>query len=211
MLGYVYIVTTNRYWRKSTFKIGFTTDLIQRLKLFNATRIDDDLFYCVRHWRTIHYSKLEAFLHAQLAEYRLKNEFFRVSLSLVESNVEEFAKINGPQFFYDDVVLVKKELFEVQWIPSKYIFIYNDEVRNCRRDDTVVSGTPRQRGKSRIKYVDEIGMREVVVEWLSCVDVYGLLKFTCCDAISRLVELLKDARVEEEVIDLSKDFRKLKL
>jgi predicted GIY-YIG superfamily endonuclease len=206
MLGYVYVVTTNRYLRKSTFKIGFTTDLIQRLKLFNATRIDDDLFYCVRHWRTIHYSKLEAFLHAQLSEYRLKNEFFEVSLNLVESNIEEFAKINGPQFFYDDVVLVKKELFEVQWIPSKHIFIYNDELRTKKR-----ANSGRQRGKSRIKYVDEIGMREVVVEWLSCVDVYGLLKFTCCDAISRLVELLKEAKTEEEVIDLSKDFRKLKL
>jgi T5orf172 domain len=202
MLGYVYVVTTHRYRRKSIFKIGFTIDLVQRLKHFNATRIDDDLFYCVRHWRTIHYSKLEAFLHSQLAEYRLKNEFFKVSLDLVENNAEEFAKINGPQFFYDDVVLVKKELYEVQWIPSKYLFIYNDEpnhVGTCNR------------GKSRIKYVDESGMQEVVVEWLSCVDMYGLLKFTSRDIIIRLVELLKKAKAEEEVVDLSSDFRKLKL
>lgn len=197
MLGYVYVVTTHRYRRKSIFKIGFTTNLLQRLKLFNATRIDDDLFFCIRHWRTIHYSKLEAFLHAQLDKYRLKNEFFRVSLNLVESNIEEFAKINGPQFFYDDVILVKKEIYEVQWIPSKYIFIYNDNTK--------------RRGKSRIKYVDEIGMREVVIEWLSCVDVYGLLKFTCCDTIGRLVDLLKEAKAEEEARDLSNDFRKLKL
>jgi hypothetical protein len=198
MLGYVYIFTSNRYRHKSIFKIGFSADLIQRLKLFNATRIDDDLFYCVRHWRTIHYSKLEAFLHSRLDKYRLKNEFFKVSLSLVERCVEEFTEINGPQFFYDDVVLVKKEIFDVQWIPSKCIFLYTDD-------------QGLKRGKSRIKYVDEMGMQKVVVEWLSCVDVYGLLKFTCCDVISRLVELLKESKEEEKVRDLSKDFQKLKL
>ena len=204
MLGYVYVVTTSRYQRKSIFKIGFTTNLMQRLKLFNATRMDDDLFYCVRHWRTIHYSRLEAFLHARLNEYRQKNEFFKVSLTLVERRVEEFAKTNGPQFFYDDVVLVNKELFEVQWIPSKLIFIYNDELK---------FGIKSSRGKSRIKYTDEIGMREVVSEWLACVDVYNLLQFASWDVISRLVELLKKVALQQddELFDVSANFLRLKL
>lgn len=231
ILGYVYVVTTNQYKQKSIFKIGFTTDLNQRLKNFNATRIEDDLFFCVHHWRTIHYSKLEAFLHAQLHEYRLNNEFFKVSLSLVESAAEEFARINGPMFFYDDVVLINKELFEVQWIPSKLIFIYNDETpsphASPRRDQRPLDEDARSaskgrrtkagRGISRIKYVNESGMYQVVMQWLSCVDVYGLLQFTCSDVITRLVELLKEESVSGEVglaqsiRDMSNDFRKLNL
>jgi len=211
MLGYVYVVTTNRYQRKSIVKIGFTTNLTHRLKLFNATRIDNDLFYCVRRWRTVHYSRLEAFLHMRLNDYRVKNEFFKVPLSLIEEHVEEFATTNGPQFFYDDVVLVNKDLFKVQWIPSKQIFIYNDELNH--------NGLNHSRGKSRIKYVDEISMREVVVEWLACVDVYGLLRFVCQDVIRRLVELLKESPTspkrrsnkDKDVFDLSAHFRLLKL
>jgi hypothetical protein len=139
--------------------------------------MDDDLFYCVRHWRTVHYSKLEAFLHSQLQQYRKKNEFFKVSLNLIEDAVAEFTKVNGPQFFYDDVILIKKELFEVQYNPFKKIFLYYDPGES--------------RGSSRIRYVDDVGMRNVVAEWLSCVDVYGLLKYTADHVLDRLVDLLR--------------------
>lgn len=237
MLGYVYVVTTNYYQSRSIFKIGFTNNLVRRLKLFNATRMDDDLFYCVRHWRTIHYSKLEAFLHLYLKEYRRKNEFFKVSLTLIENGAEQFAKTNGPQFFYEDVVLVNGELFDVQWISSKQIFIFDDSTEH-RREATcdrtehptfggvlngkAVARLPRQRrvatkGSSRIKHANEIVMGDVISTWLSCVDVYGLVKFMSPDIFDRLVNVLKEACVLKQNtisvndLDLSEDFRKLKL
>jgi len=204
MLGYVYIITSNNYKQKSIYKIGFSTNLVKRLKLFNATRMDDDLFYCVRHWRTVHYSKLEAFLHSHLQQHRKKNEFFKVSLKLIENVVEKFAKVNGPQFFYDDVVLIKKEEFEVQYYPSKNIFLYYDP--GC------ANGTVG-RGSSRIRYVDEMGMRNVVAEWLSCVDVYGLLKFTADHVLDRLVNLLRAHTDQSNHLgdDLVDGFRRLRL
>lgn len=205
MLGYVYVVTTNHYQSKSIFKIGFTNNLVRRLKLFNATRMDDDLFYCVRHWRTIHYSKLEAFLHLYLKEYRRKNEFFKVSLTLIENGAEQFAKTNGPQFFYEDVVLVNGELFDVQWIPSKQIFIFDD------------SDSKTNKGNSRIKHANETVMGDVISTWLSCVDVHGLVKFMSPDVFDRLVSVLKEACVLKQNtisvndLDLAADFRRLKL
>jgi hypothetical protein len=203
MLGYVYIITSNNYRQKSIYKIGFSTNLIKRLKLFNATRMDDDLFYCVRHWRTVHYSKLEAFLHSQLQQYRKKNEFFKVSLNLVEDAVKKFTEVNGPQFFYDDVVLIKKELFEVQYNPFKKIFLYYDP------------GCVESRGSSRIRYVDDVEMRNVVAEWLSCVDLYGLLKYTADHVLDRLVDLLRAHSEQTSLLvlgdDLADGFRRLKL
>jgi hypothetical protein len=199
MLGYVYIITSNNYQQKSIYKIGFSTNLTKRLKLFNATRIDDDLFYCVRHWRTVHYSKLEAFLHSHLQQYRKKNEFFKVSLNLVEDAVAEFTKVNGPQFFYDDVILIKKELFEVQYNPFKKIFLYYDPGES--------------RGSSRIRYVDDVGMRNVVAEWLSCVDVYGFLKYTADHVLDRLVDLLREHSDQSNDLgdDLVDGFYRLRL
>jgi hypothetical protein len=197
MLGYVYVVTTNRYKPKSIFKIGFTTNLPKRLKSFNSTRMDDDLFYCVKHWRTIHYSKMEAFLHAHLKQYRKKNEFFNVNLSLIEKGAKLFAETNGPQFFHEDVVLVNAELYDVQYISASNMFIFS--------------------GTSRIRYADDLHMRSVISDWLSCVDVYNLVRFTSTDVIDRLVMILKQAciskqeRFEKDEIDISSYLRRLVL
>lgn len=184
MLGCVYVVTTDCYKSKSIFKIGFTTNLTKRLKTFNATRMTDDLFYCVRQWRTVHYSKLEAFLHQHLKEFRRKNEFFEVDLQTIEKGAELFAMTHGPQFFYEDVVLINAEIFEVEY--AEPIFT----VKNHHTDD--------------------IGMRDVITEWLSCVDVYNLLKFAASDVLDRLVMLLKQA-CAVETPDLSADFRRMAL
>lgn len=200
MLGYVYVITTCNYRSRSVFKIGFTTNLNRRLKLFNATRMNDDLFYCVRNWRTVHYSKLEAYLHAQLNEYRKKNEFFKVSLSTIEEKAEEFAKTNGPQFFYQDLVLIKQETLDVNWIPLKFIFIFKDD--------------RKERGTSRVRHVNEVEMKEVITDWISCagLDVYGMLKFAHDDVIAKLVELLKLGVSDvTDAEDLSTCFKRLKL
>lgn len=205
MLGYVYVVTTNHYQDRSIFKIGFTTNLTKRLKTFNATRMDDDLFYCVRHWRTIHYSKMEAFLHTHLKEYRKKNEFFKVSISLIEDGAKLFAETNGPQFFHEDVILVNAEFYDVQYISSKNIFLFADHEKT----------THFSKGLSRIRHADEFDMRTVISDWLSCVDTHKLVRFMSIDAIDRLVTLLKQACISKQEsvneIDLSADLRRLKL
>lgn len=199
MLGYVYVVTTDHYKSKSVFKIGFTTNLTKRLKSFNATRMDDDFFYCVRHWRTVHYSKMEAFLHTHLEKYRKNNEFFKVDISLVEEGAELFAKTNGPQFFHEDVILVNLELYSVEYICSKKLFIFSDYPFG------------------RIRYANEQDMRTVIIDWLGSVDVYNLVKFLSSDVVDRLVMLLKQACLtkqatkEEEIEDLSADLRRLKI
>jgi T5orf172 domain len=194
MLGYVYVVTTESYQKRSIFKIGFSTNLGKRLKLFNATRMDDDLFYCVRNWKTTHYSKLEAFLHTHLHEYRKKNEFFQVSLDLIEEGVKRFAETNGPHAFHQDVVLIQSQVCKVEFVPHKNIFVFEN-------GNGMTSAT-------------DIEMREIVRLWLSCVDNHGLVRFMSTDAIARLVTLLKTARTrdkEEEVQDLSREFRRLRL
>ena len=193
ILGYVYVVTTKRYHKKSIFKIGFSTNLTKRLILFNATRMDDDLFYCVRNWRTTHYSKLEAFLHSHLREYRKKNEFFQVPLDLIEEGVKLYAETNGPHAFHQDVILVNCQLFNVEWLPCKNIFILNDNEKG------VVSLT-------------ELEIRPIVISWLDCVDKYNLVQFMSNDAIDNLVGLLKRAATrskEEDIVDLSKEFKRL--
>jgi hypothetical protein len=81
--------------------------------------MDDDLFYCVRNWRTTHYSKLE--------EYRKKNEFFQVPLDLIEEGVKrcDFGKgptlvrANGthfshvPQVFHNFTLKLKNGCFNI--------------------------------------------------------------------------------------------------
>lgn len=208
MLGYVYVVTTNHYKSKSVFKIGFTTNLTKRLKSFNATRMDDDLFYCVRHWRTVHYSKMEAFLHTHLKEYRKNNEFFKVDISLIEEGAELFAKTNGPQFFHEDVILVNLELYSVEYICSKNLFIFSDYPFGVGRSE---------KGLGRIRYANEQDMRTVIIDWLGSVDVYNLVRFLSSDVVDRLAMLLKQACLtkqatkEEEIEDLSAGLRRLKI
>lgn len=196
ILGYVYVVTSANYHQRSIFKIGFTTNLTKRLKLFNATRMDDDLFYCVRNWRTTHYSKLEAFLHTHLHEYRKKNEFFQVNLDLIEEGVKLYADTNGAYAFHEDVVLIKGE--HVKWLASKRLFILDNDNHG--------------RGTNRITCVSELEMRPVILSWLDCVDKHGLTKFMSNDSIDRLICILIESKCkdnEDEILDLSADFKKL--
>lgn len=190
VLGCLYVMTTKHYEPKSIFKIGFTTNLLRRIKTFNATRMDDDLFYCVRRWRTIHYSKLEAFLHNHLKEHRRKNEFFEVDISLIEEGVELFTKTQGPHFFHEDVVLINAQRYEVEYVSSQKLFIFTD----CF---------------SQIRHATENQMRPVIMEWLSCVDVYGLLKFMTTDAIDRLIIVLKQVCKQQQMEDLSAELGRL--
>lgn len=199
MLGCVYVVTTDCYKDKSIFKIGFTTNLEKRLKTFNTTRMSNDLFYCVRQWRTVHYSKLEAFLHQYLKEFRRKNEFFEVDIQSIEEGAEKFARMHGPQFFYEDAVLINCEVYDVEYLELKKIFIFFDKDRR------------------RVMYADETNMRDVVYKWLSHIDVYNLLKFTSLDVFDRLVMTLKQACASKASLksrldeDLSAYFRKMTL
>jgi hypothetical protein len=148
---------------------------------------------------------MEAFLHTHLKEYRKKNEFFKVSISLIENGAKLFAETNGPQFFHEDVILVNAEFYDVQYISSKNIFLFTDHQET----------THSPKGLSRIKHADEFGMRTVVLDWLSCVDTYKLVRYMSTDTTDRLVTLLKQACISKQEsvneIDLSADLRRLKL
>jgi hypothetical protein len=151
--------------------------------------MDDDLFYCVRHWRTVHYSKLEAFLHDHLKACRKKNEFFETDISRIEEGVELFAKTNGPQFFNEDVVLINAEIHNVAYIHSKGAFFFADSVR----------------------YVSDVDMRAVILEWLAIPDIYNLVKFMSMDVVDKLVGVLKhrDQAASELASELASSFQVL--
>jgi hypothetical protein len=152
--------------------------------------MDDDIFYCIRKWRTVHYSKLEAFLHNHLKEYRKKNEFFEVHITLIEEGVSIFAKTHGPSFFHEDLVLINAEQYGVEYVSSQKLFVFVD----CF---------------NQIKYANEIEMRSIMVEWLSCVDVYDFQKFMTTEAIDRLIIILKQVCKQQQTEDLSAELNKL--
>jgi hypothetical protein len=56
-------------------------------------------------------------------------------------------------------------------------------------------------------------MRNVVAEWLSCVDVYGFLKYTADHVLDRLVDLLREHSDQSNDLgdDLVDGFYRLRL
>lgn len=198
MLGYVYVVTTACYEKNSIYKIGFTINLNQRLKSFNATRVEEDKFYCVRNWRTMHYSKLEAHLHSVFKSVRKNNEFFKVELSEIEDAVQDFALTRGPTHFYGDAVLITADLCELEWLVDKELFVFSPKQSSEQSLTDAFADmrvSDRQQPPSSVVCCTEVGMRETVREWLGCVDVHRLVRFLSDDDLDRLVTLLKQRPV----------------
>lgn len=79
MESLVYIISTPSYEKKNIYKIGYTTNLDQRLKEFNTTRLEDDEFQIYKTYSIKpSYHQLETLIHKQFNINRIKNELFQI-------------------------------------------------------------------------------------------------------------------------------------
>ncbi len=79
MTEYVYILTSQRYYRQHMFKIGKTTNPKQRLVGYNtgAAMSEDEMFY-ISKIPTFDCGGLEKMLHRALDNYRVRKEWFHI-------------------------------------------------------------------------------------------------------------------------------------
>ncbi len=89
MTEFVYVLTSKRYYAKSMFKVGRTTNLKSRLVSYNTGTAlsEDDLFY-VSKIPTLDAKGLEQLLHRALCRYHSSKEWFRVPHSHLSKIVE---------------------------------------------------------------------------------------------------------------------------
>lgn len=191
---YVYVITTPLYQARSLFKIGFSANVDKRMATFNATRMDDDLFFCVLYWGTSHYSKLEAFLHQHLKEYRRNNEFFEVPLHLIEEGVELFALSRGSTAFHGDFVYFLVQEYDIQTVNDTFTYTGGDEVY------------------TKAEMADWVRVK------LDDIDRYGLYRFLPDHVGLELIDLMRDickrrdSKLKHKDVDsLSSDFHKIKI
>lgn len=121
-LGYVYVITTDEYVKSNIYKIGFSKDLTRRLKTLNATRLLNDQFYAVTHWRTVNYKELETGLHQTLKQYRRNNEFFECPFEKILEAIEIFLAGKSSSFIHNDVILIEAGERNTKWLPAKKQF-----------------------------------------------------------------------------------------
>lgn len=79
MTEYVYILTSQRYYRQHMFKVGKTTNPKQRLIGYNigAALGEDEMFYVCKI-QTFDCGGLEKMLHRALENYRVRKEWFHI-------------------------------------------------------------------------------------------------------------------------------------
>jgi hypothetical protein len=102
--GCVYVITTADYEKTSIFKIGCTSNIRNRLKTLNATRIEADKFKIKTTIFTNKYFELEQGLHKLLCKYRLNNEFFKCPYRKIISSIQKFADNQSCSFIFLDVI-----------------------------------------------------------------------------------------------------------
>lgn len=74
--GFIYVATTDLYKLRNIYKIGFTSDLTQRLCSLNTARTIGDDFYFVDHWPTNDCRATEQHIFDDLADCRSHKDFF---------------------------------------------------------------------------------------------------------------------------------------
>ena len=76
---YVYVLTSNRYYRKCMFKIGKSINPLTRLISHNTTSaLDDDTMYYTHIIPTFDCSALEKLLHKLLSRYHHTKEWYHI-------------------------------------------------------------------------------------------------------------------------------------
>lgn len=74
--GFVYLATTDSYKLKNIYKIGFTSDLNQRLHSLNTIRTADDEFYIIDYWPINDCRATEQLIFNKLVHCWSHKEFF---------------------------------------------------------------------------------------------------------------------------------------
>lgn len=76
-LGAVYVATNNTLAADQIYKIGMTRHLKKRLSNLNSGSIHE--FFYVFNFKTVHYKKLEKYLHSKFANQNVVRELFVLS------------------------------------------------------------------------------------------------------------------------------------
>ncbi|MGL5962366.1 MAG: GIY-YIG nuclease family protein [Cetobacterium sp.] len=126
-LGYVYVITTNLYFKENVYKIGCTKNLYTRLKSINATRLEKDKFFIKMFWQTKHYYNLENGLHTTLKQYRQNNEFFQCSYDVIETALSNYLSQQPRDYIFDDAVLIPAQSRNLKWFEKENMFTIEEE------------------------------------------------------------------------------------
>lgn len=82
-IGAVYIITTPILQQHNVFKIGYTKNFEEKLKIFNNDRHSLERYFPVAIYDTTNAKRLETAIHTKLKEYRSEGEFFKADITLI--------------------------------------------------------------------------------------------------------------------------------
>jgi hypothetical protein len=177
--GYVYVISTDLYAERDIYKIGFTDNLVRRLKDFNNTRTYDDQYYLVNYWKSVKYKTLETRIHQALINYRHKNELYICPLDIINKTMKSI--LDKDSFFsHYDLVIIGADYKKVQWHKQdKYFSVEQDGLRVMMNEDN---------------------MKQELRNWISINDKYNLYQFICSSHFDELIYFLKQQYIYEETI-----------
>lgn len=180
--GFVYVISTENYYKQEVFKIGHTKCIERRLKQFNNTRVEEDKFIIHHIHKTINYRKLESLIHQELEQYKLKNELFKISLDIIKKTIDKI--VNTGVFNHIDVIFDKAVLYKLVYQQdgnSGYWSIHTDDgLKICMNKDSIY---------------------EYITKWLQIQDRYDLYKYISDEYYYSLFIFLKTNFTQTNLIN----------
>lgn len=172
--GFVYVISTAKYYKQDIFKIGFANCIKKRLLQFNNTRTSDDQFTVYLQYETIKYQKLEYLTHQALSKHRLKNELFNVPLITIQETINNI--ICTGMFNHHDI------LFDI--VQSHNI---------CFTNNTwAITNPPSTNDDTKCTiFMNDSEIIHLIRLWLQPYDKYNLYKFISDDYYISLLSFLK--------------------
>lgn len=176
--GFVYVISTETYFRQNIFKIGFTKCITQRLKQFNNTRTTEDhYFLCFKH-NTINYKKLETLVHEALDPYKLNNELFQLPLFAIEETIKNIVNTNF--FNHKDVIFDNAHRYKLLWSKNIWLITHEDDLQVCMNNENLI---------------------EYIKKWLKPYDTFDLYRFISDDYYDSLLHFLRTNFIEPTQIE----------
>ena len=213
-LGYVYVITTNLYFKENVYKIGCTKNLYNRLKSINATRLERDKFFIKMFWQTKHYYNLENGLHNALKQYRQNNEFFQCSYDIIETALSNYLSQQPRDYIFDDAVLIPAQCRNLKWFEKENMFTIEEE-NIMGRTELCSQASQAHRPKSRGMEIrmNEDALLTEIQKWIYLFGNEKLLKFAHSSFWEKYIVMLKSNfavndmknKYHEEICDLLDD------
>jgi len=194
-LGYVYVITTNLYFKENVYKIGCTKNLYTRLKSINATRLERDKFFIKMFWQTKHYYNLETGLHNALEQYHQNNELFQCSYDIIEKALRNYLSQQPQDYIYDDAVLIAAQFRNLKWFEKENMFTIEEE---------------NIMGRMEIRMNEDVLLKEIQ-KWIYLYGNEKLLKYSHSSFWEKYIVMLKsnfavnDMKNNEDIFDLVDD------